>query len=138
MKGHEMPQAIDLTVKNGATTPVDKTFELINPAAGDGGIAYWALREGTISSVFPSFSYSAYKNVTGKSRIGKSKFRLPSSYTDPVTGQSMTLGSAEMNITVSIPDNFPEALKADFIAYSLNLVNTALMKSALKDAYPTV
>lgn len=30
-----MPQATDLVIKNGAGTPVDKTFTLMAPAAGD-------------------------------------------------------------------------------------------------------
>lgn len=47
-----MPQAINLTIDDETATP--KTFELISPAAGDGSIAEWALKEGTISSVFPT------------------------------------------------------------------------------------
>ena len=52
-----MPQATDLIIKNAANQ--DKTFALITPAAGDGGVARWALKEGTISSVFPTITSSA-------------------------------------------------------------------------------
>lgn len=130
-----MPQATDLTVKNGASTPVDKTFNLIAPAAGDGGIAQWALKEGTISAVFPTLTASA-RPTSNASRQLKVKFRLPSSFTESVTGRTMVAESAEMNVTFSVPGSFPEALKADFVAFSTNLLGHALMKSMIRDAYP--
>lgn len=129
-----MPQATDLVVNNGAGTPVSKTFSLIAPASGDGGIAQWALKEGTISAVFPSLTASAQK-TGNKSRNLKVKFRLPSSYTDSVTGLTNVAAGAEMNVTFSVPDAFPEALKADFVAFSLNLMNTSLLKAMIRDAY---
>lgn len=127
-----MPQATDLVIKNGAA--VDKTFTLISPAAGDGGIAQWALKEGTISSVFPVITASA--NRTGNnSRNLKIKFKQPSSFTDSVTGLTNVNSAAEMNVTFSIPASYPEALKADFVAFAVNALNTALFKSMIKDAY---
>lgn len=128
-----MPQATDLIVKNGAA--VDKTFTLINPAAGDGGVASWALKEGVISAVFPIFTASATR-TGNSSRQLRTKFRLPSSFTDSVSGQTMVASAAEMNVTVAIPETFPESLKADFVAYATNLLNTALVKALIKDAYP--
>lgn len=130
-----MPAAIDLTVNNGATTPVAKTFILVSPAAGDGGVALWYLKEGTITSTFPMFSAKA--QATGNnSRQLRLRFRLPSSYTDAVTGKTIVASGAEFNGVFSIPNDFPETLKADFVAYATNLLNTALVKSLVKDAYP--
>lgn len=130
-----MPQATDLVIKNGAVTPVDKTFALITPAAGDGGIAEWALKEGTISSVFPRLTASAAKTGRG-SRNLKIKFRLPSSYTDSVTGLTNVGSAAEHNSTTTIPDNFPETLKNDFVAFATNAYKTALIQAMFKDASP--
>lgn len=130
-----MPQATDLVVKNGAATPVDKTFVLISPAAGDGGVAEWALKEGTISSVFPQFTAMA-RTTGNQSRQLRLKVRLPSSYNDTVTGKTNVDTAAEFNGTFSIPSSYPEALKPDFVAYCTNLVNTALVKAMIKDAYP--
>lgn len=128
-----MPQAIDLVVNNGAASPVSKTFTLISPAAGDGSIATWALKEGTISAVFPTLTAMAHK--TGKkSRNLKVKFRLPSSYTDSVTGLTNVGSGAEMNVTFSVPDAFPEALKNDYVAFALNLLATPTLKSMARDA----
>lgn len=129
-----MPQATDLVVKNGASTPVDKTFTLISPAAGDGGIASWALREGVISSVFPTFTTMA-RATAANSRQVRVKYRQPSSYTDAVTGRTLVASGAEMNVTFSIPNDFPEALKADYVAFSLNLLTTPLVRAQIRDAF---
>lgn len=129
-----MPQAQDLVVKNGASTPVDKTFTLISPAAGDNSLAQWALKEGSISAVFPTFTAMARK-TGNQSRQLRIKLRLPSSYTDSVTGLTQVGTGAEMNVTYAIPDTFPEALKGDFVAFSANLLNHAMVKAMIRDAY---
>lgn len=129
-----MPQATDLTIANGATTPVSKTFSLLTPAAGDGGIASWALKEGTISSVFPSITARSVRTPRGRNLT--IKFRLPSSYTDAVTGLTMVGSAGEMNVKVTVPDDLPETLKADFVAFGSNLFQQTLIKAMFKDALP--
>lgn len=129
-----MPQAANLVVKNGASTPVDKTFTLISPAAGDGSLATWALKEGSISAVFPQLT--AMSSASPTSRKLKVKFRLPSSFTDSVTGRTMVASRAEMNVDFTIPTDFPEVLKDDFVAYCTNIVTTSLLKAMIRDAYP--
>ena len=128
-----MPQAINLVLKNAAAT--NKTFELIAPASGDGGVAQWALKEGTVSSVFPIVTAMA-KATTNNSRQLRLKLRLPSSFTDTVTGRTLVSSGAEMNITVSIPGDYPESLKPDFAAFCKELLANALVNAMLKDAYP--
>lgn len=128
-----MPQAQNLTVKNVAGA--DKTFALVNPSAGDGGIALWALKEGTISAVFPQLTASAAK-TGNRSRKLTVKYRQPSSYTDSVTGLTAVGSAAEVNTTVSIPDDFPEGLKDDFVAFYTNIVRDPLFQAMMRDAYP--
>lgn len=130
-----MPQAVDLNVKNGATPPVDKTFTLISPAAGDGGIAKWALKEGVISSVFPTYTLSA-EATKNNSRKARGNIHVPSSYTDTVTGRTFVASGADFNFSASVPNDFPENLKADWVAYVTNLVNHALTKAVIRDAVP--
>ena len=127
-----MPKATDLIVKNGAA--VDKTFTLISPAAGDGGVAHWALKEGVVSAVFPAFTSSSSSRSKGRNL--KLKFTHPSSYTDAVTGLTMVNNRAEINISVSIPSDFPEAKKDDFVAFCTNLITNAFVKSLIRDALP--
>lgn len=128
-----MPQAVDITVKNGAA--VDKTFTLINPASGLGGIASWALKEGAISAVFPTLTTSATRSASGM-RTMQLKFQLPSSYTDTVTGLTNVGTRTEVHLTVRVPDSFPEALKNDHVAFACNLINSAFVKSLVRDAVP--
>lgn len=125
-----MPQASNIVVKNAAA--VDKTFELISPAAGDGGVAEWALKEGTISSVFPRITHSAQKTPRG--RNASLKVRIPSSYTDTVTGLTNVGSAFEVNVKVAVPADFPELKKDDAVAFTANIMTNALMKSLIRDA----
>lgn len=126
-----MPQATDLTIKNAAG--IDKNFELVTPASGDGGVARWALKEGTISSVFPTITASA-NSTSRNARNAHIKIHVPSSYTDSVTGLTNVSGGPEANIKVAVPNDFPEAMKPDWVAYVTGAVNTALMQAIIKDA----
>lgn len=128
-----MPQATDLIIKNAAG--VNKTFVLITPAAGDGGVARWALKEGTISSVFPTITSSATA-TSRNSRNAHIKIHVPSSYTDSVTGLTNVAGGPEANLKVAVPNDFPEAMKADWVAYVVGAVQTALIQAVIKDATP--
>lgn len=131
-----MPQAIDIVINNGASTPVSKTFTLIAPAAGDGSYANWRLKEGTISSVFPAIAVKATQNARGTGRKVNVKFRLPSSYTEQVTGLTKVGSAFDFNVDVTVPDDFPESLKNDAVAFATNLMNTALIKACVRDAVP--
>lgn len=131
-----MPTATNLTVKNGAATPVDKTFTLLTPASGYGSVAEWALKEGTISSVFPRFTAAARPSQKTKSKNLQVKFRLPSSYTDSVTGVTNVASAFEFNGTATVPDDFPEALKDDAVAFVTNILSTTLLKAMIKDGLP--
>lgn len=126
-----MPQATNLTVKNAAG--VDKTFTLLNPAAGSGGIAEWALREGTISSVFPKLTAMA-RPTKNASNVAHIKLKVPSSYTDAVTGLTNVGSAFELNVTASVPDNLPEAIKDDCVAYAVNTINHAMIRAIIRDA----
>lgn len=130
-----MPQAANITVKNGASTPVDKTFELISPAAGDGGIARWYLKDGAILGAFPLLTVSSTP-TNNRSRVVKLKIRVPSSYTESATGKTIVGPAVEGNLTVTVPDEFPEAGKDDAVAFVSNLIGHPLIKSALRDAIP--
>lgn len=130
-----MPQAADIVLNNGAGTPVAKTFSLYSPAAGDNSTAVWALKEGVISSIFPRITASA--RATGNnSRQVQIKLRIPSSYTDTVTGLTKVGSAYEVNATISVPNDYPEALKNDAVAFTQNLMANAIMKSCYRDGLP--
>lgn len=128
-----MPSATDLVINNGSA--VAKTFTLYNPSSGDNSVANWKLKEGTISSVFPSLSMSA-KSTGNDSRKAQFKVRIPSSYTDTVTGLTKVGSGFECNIECSVPNDFPEALKNDAIAYVKNGIANTVISACLRDGLP--
>lgn len=125
-----MPAATDLVINNGAA--VAKTFTLYTPSAGDKSVAVWKLKEGTIASVFPVITATA-RPTGNQSRKMQGKFKLPSSYTDTVTGLTKVGSAFEFDFSASVPDDFPEALKADATAFAKNLVANALIQAMMRD-----
>lgn len=130
-----MPQAANIVVNNALA--VAKTFTLMAPAAGDGGLAIWALKEGGSPVAYPSFSLMA-KATTNQSRKVQGKFRLPYAYTDTTTGLIKTGPAFEFNFDASVPYTFPEILRNDTVAYVANLMAHALVKEIVRDGYPGV
>lgn len=134
-----MPQASNLVIANGATTPVNKTFTLLNPAAGLNSTADWALKEGAVSGVFPRLS-ALVGNVNAPGRAPSKrtslKVRVPSSYVDSSNGQTMVGSAVEANISITVPSDFPETAKADAIAYIQNVTKHALVTSMVIDGAP--
>ena len=128
-----MPQATDLTVKNAANA--DKTFSLINPSAGDDAIALWLLKEGLIPGAFPRLTTSARAQGDGSRRFSL-KLVVPTVYTDATTGRVLTLPGAETNFSTRLAPEFPQANKADFVAFTANIIALAVMKAAYGDGYP--
>jgi hypothetical protein len=131
-----MPQATDLVIENGATTPVAKTFTLMTPSAGDSSSAKWALKEGTISKVFPSIEQTARANASNDARKVNGTLKVPSSYTEAATGLTAVGSSAVFNWTATVPNDFPEALKNDFAAFAKNAVADAILNACIRDGLP--
>jgi len=132
-----MPQATDLTINDGQATPVARTFTLFAPAAGYGGVAEWRYKSGANASVFPVLTWSAERDSRRGVNRGKGKFRMPSSYTDTTTGLVKAGSALEFNFTVAVPDDFPEALKNDAMAFVANAINNAFFRSGvLRDGTP--
>jgi hypothetical protein len=128
-----MPQAINLVIKNAAA--IDKTFALNTPAAGDSGVAEWALKEGLISSVFPKLTASA-RRTGNNSRKVSIKLRVPSSYVNTTTNLPVVGSAFEANVEATVPDDYPEAMKDDAVAFTANAIATALFKSMIRDGLP--
>lgn len=131
-----MPIAQNLLLLNGAATPVSKTFTLLAPASGYGSIAEWALKEGSISTVFPRITISARKTANGSAKA-TIKYRVPSSYLDTVTGLTKVSSAFEANIEITVPDTFPESLKNDAVAMCQSLFANDMVKAVIRDASPT-
>lgn len=130
-----MPVAANLVVNNAAA--VSKTFTLMAPAAGDGGIATFQLKEGGSPIAYPTLTALA-RATTNQSRKAQVKYRHPYSYTETTTGLIKAGPAFELNVDASIPFQFPETLRPDAIALATNLIAHALVKELLRDGYPLV
>jgi hypothetical protein len=129
-----MPQAADMVLQNASAA--NKTFTLLSPSAGLGSNAEWALMEGAIVGVYPRITSQARVNRQGKSRISQHKIRIPYAIVDTNTSTT-TAGSAfEVNVTVTVPDDFPAANRADAAAYTKNYFANAIAQAVLKDGIP--
>lgn len=135
-----MPQAANIVLKNGASTPVDKTFTLQAPSAGFDSSAEWALKEGVIATVFPRITSRVYKGTPRANRSGQRiiewKLTIPSSYTDAVTGVTVVGSRLESVVRTVVPDDFPEALVNDAVAFITNLAANAIVKSTIAERSP--
>lgn len=129
-----MPAATNVTINNGAA--VAKNFVLLTPASGDGSSALWALKEGAISSVFPTIEESARRNAKGDARKCSITLKLPSYYTVAATGLTAVGSAAVFNCTATIPNDFPEVLKDDFAAFAKNVLANTLLNACIRDALP--
>lgn len=128
-----MPHATDLTIKNAAG--VDKTFTLLTPAAGYASLAEWALKEGATSVVYPTLSLAAHK-TKNRSRKVAIKARKPAAYTSVATGLPVVASVFEVNVTASVPDDFPDDQKDDAVAFATNALRTTLIMACMRDGLP--
>lgn len=127
-----MPQQTDLVINDNAA--VARTFVAISPGSF-GTPAEWVYKAGVVSTVFPRITALATKTQNQSNKLSV-RFKYPSSYVDAASGLTKAGTAFEFNGTVSVPDAFPEALRADAVAFCANMINHALIKSMIKDALP--
>lgn len=129
-----MPAAANMTINNAAA--VAKTFELLQPSSGLNSNAEWVLKEGAIVGVFPRITNQVRVNTQGRSRISQHKIIVPQAIVDSATSTTSVGARMEMNVSVTVPDAFPAALRADATAYMTNYMVNALAKAIIQDASP--
>lgn len=125
-----MPQAQNLTINNAAA--VAKTFTLYAPAPGDTGNAVWKLKEGADARYFPTLTIGT--KVSSQARKLTLRFRVPR---DPLSGDNGgPAASCFAAVDVTVPDQFPESMRNDWVAFLANILNNADVKAAVRDAVP--
>lgn len=129
-----MPQAVDITVNNGAGTPVAKTFTLLEPAASGGSSAKWALKEGDNWNTFNKIEASSRPNAQKDAQKLQLTYSFPATYVDAASTLTLVKDQAVVNVSVTIPNDFPEAKKDDLVAFTANLTNSTLVKAMIRDA----
>jgi hypothetical protein len=129
-----MPAAANMVLNNAAA--VAKTFTLLQPSAGLNSNAEWALQEGAIVGVFPRITSQVRVNTSGKSRVSQHKLIVPQAIVDSTTSTTQVGARFECNLTVTVPDAFPTASRADAAAYLKNYVANAIAQAIIQDAIP--
>lgn len=129
-----MPAAANMTLNNAAA--VAKTFELLQPSSGLGSNAEWVLKEGAIVGVFPRITSQVRVNTQGKSRVSQHKLVVPQAIVDSTTSTTSVGARFECNLTVTVPDAFPAALRPDAAAFLKNYVANAIAQAVIQDAIP--
>lgn len=124
-----------IALNNGATPPVSKTFSLYYPASGDGGVAEYALEEGTTRDQYPRITMSARKRADGRASLAK--IALPLVLTNPATGVVSVIKDAVLiKVEVLAKASVPQSLCDDGKAYSANLLAAAGVKELFTKQLP--
>lgn len=123
-----MPQATNLSLLNNAAAA--KVFALASPASANQP-AVWLLREGANQSVYPAVLMSSAPNGARDARKVHSTIKVPVGVvgTDGITRR---IAAMEFNLTATIPDLVPDAVRDDAIAFLNSYVATALAKECHK------
>jgi len=132
-----MPQATQTLVVKDANLN-DVTYDLIAPASGYGAVAEYAAKAGaTVRGAYKRFTILVRDSKGPKaSKITQLKATMPFVRTDLMSGLTMIAGRAEMNITVTIPADFPVDDIPNFVATAQNLLKTTLVTAVIVDGGP--
>lgn len=83
-----MSNQTDLSLQNGATTPVSKTFSSVNGFGGKNQPAVWMLKEGVAPMAWPRVEVSMVTNQNGTTRVSP-KVIVPQVVNDPSFGPKL-------------------------------------------------
>lgn len=128
-----MTQLANITIKNGAATPVDVTFLAYQPQSGSDS-ALWFLSGPLARNTWTRATLSVRPtNGSGKARRHKLGFNIP--YFD---ASGVELGRIPFSGELVIPDNAPQDVIDNAAAYAANLYNSALIKDTIKTMSPAI
>lgn len=128
-----MTQLANITIKNGAATPVDVMFTAYQPQSGSDS-ALWFLSGPDARNTWTRATLSVRQtNGSGKARRHKLGFNIP--FFD-VNG--VEIGRIPFSGELVIPDNAPQSAIDNAAAYVANFYNHALIKDTIKTMSPAI
>lgn len=127
-----MPQAINITVKDGQSTPADTLFTLLTPAAGTNPAVWVARTKGPTTACQPRVDISS-EGFKGGRRV-RVTIKVPS-YTVGSDGKVSIEDAWHAAAAVTIPDRVPASFRADGAAYLANVLAAAIVKESNIDGY---
>lgn len=125
----------NITVPNGAASPVNKTFSVSRSAAGDES-AVLHLREGVSQAAYPKLEFSS-KNaqaVSGRGRGGVVTLVTPYGYTD-TNGNWVKQDVISTTVRTTTPDSAPDAVRKDHAAFIAGLLADTQLKGLVITGY---
>lgn len=125
---------------NITTTAGAKTVDLIAPAAGFGGTAEYAIKEGPNSTTFQKILATVKKHARNgdPGATGHLRILIPSYHTDATTGLTTVGGVKEFNLYAITPDRYPENQKDHALEVMRAVVNSTEFADFLRDSAPKV
>lgn len=127
-----MPQAANITIKDGQSTPADTLFTLLTPAAGGNPAVWTAKTKGPTAATQPRVDVSS-EGFKGGRKV-RVTVKVPV-YVTGTDGMVRLIDSFHFTGQVTLPDTVPSANRSDGVAYTANLFSTALMKEVLSEGY---
>lgn len=123
-----MPQLADITVKNGAATPVDVLFTAVEPQSGSTP-ALWYFKAGSSRNSYVRLTTDVRRS--GSNAATKSKLQLNYPIVDPVTG--IVRYSLIAKIELVVPDMASQIDVDHVYAFLKNTLAHAQVSGNFKD-----
>jgi len=126
----------DITVPNGAASPVNKTFTVARSAAGDESAVLF-LREGVNLDAFPKLEFSTRAASNGGKRGRRGATTLVVPYGTTVGDVFTKAGEISLSVVANVPNDAPDAIRADAAAFLPGILANAQLKDIIKKGYAT-
>lgn len=127
-----MPNAVNFSVLNGASTPVTTLFTNLQPAGGNLPAVYLAKGTGPMVSAQTKIAISS--TGSAKSREVRATIRTPYWVTG-ADGVTKVLDSCFTEIRTVVPESVPDSVRANHVAYVANSCDDAQVQAAMRDGY---
>lgn len=127
-----MPNAVNFTIKDGASTPADTLFTNVQPAGGNLPALYIAKAKGPSVNCQPRLNVSSTGNT--KTREVRMTIRTPY-WTTGGDGTTRVIDSVFTEIRTVLPDSVPDSVRNDHNAYVANSLDVPQMKESNTSGY---
>ena len=126
-----MPAIGNITISDGAATPVAHTFGVVTT---DGKVATFADRVGGIPAEFPLIKISS-TTPAGTQRYFRVEMSIsmPKSATDPQTGKSYIARQTQSRSIFTLPETGLLQERKDILAFTKNLLALDITTSLVQD-----
>lgn len=127
-----MPAIAALTINDGATTPVAHTF---SPVTTDGSLAKWADRSPTIPSGFRQLSIEVLP-PSGNRTTNKWQSGMMNPTVATVNSQDQVVRYSSAQVTLNIHPDATLQERKDLLAYVINSLSNATVKTSVENLEP--